>query len=128
MPTRLDEAGSGVFLHPCFAETEDENGDLTAARLAEAHVILNLIEQTRRARPEARVAILVRARSHLETLVQEIRQSAPALRFQAVEIEGLAARQHVQDLLTLQYALWHRADRVHWLALLRAPLVWPDPG
>ncbi len=122
VPTRLDEAGSGVFLHPVFAETEDENGDLkAAARLAEARVILNLIEQTRQTRPEARVAILVRARSHLETLVQEIRQSAPALRFQAVEIEGLAARQHVQDLLTLQYALWHRADRVHWLALLRAP-------
>ena len=43
------------------------------------------------------------------------------MRFQAVDIEGLDDRQHVQDLLTLFRALHHRADRVHWLALLRAP-------
>jgi ATP-dependent helicase/nuclease subunit A len=65
--------------------------------------------------------VLVRARSHLDALVAEIRRSAPELRFQAVEIEGLDGRQHVQDLLTLFRALHHRADRVHWLALLRAP-------
>jgi ATP-dependent helicase/nuclease subunit A len=65
--------------------------------------------------------VLVRARSHLEALVGEIRRSAPELRFQAVDIEGLDGRQHVQDLLTLFRALHHRADRVHWLALLRAP-------
>src|SRR5574343_372588 len=41
--------------------------------------------------------------------------------FQAVDIEGLDGRQHVQDLLTLYRALHHRADRVHWLAMLRAP-------
>lgn len=41
--------------------------------------------------------------------------------FQAVEIEELANRQIVQDLLTLTHALHQRADRVHWLALLRAP-------
>ena len=68
-----------------------------------------------------RIAVLVRARSHLDALVAEIRRSAPELRFQAVDIEGLDGRQHVQDLLTLFRALHHRADRVHWLALLRAP-------
>ncbi len=65
--------------------------------------------------------MLVRARSHLDALVAEIRRSAPDLRFQAVDIEGLDGRQHVQDLLTLFRALHHRADRVHRLALLRAP-------
>jgi ATP-dependent helicase/nuclease subunit A len=65
--------------------------------------------------------VLVRARSHLDALVAEIRRSAPDLRFQAVDIEGLDGRQHVQDLLTLFRALHHRADRMHWLALLRAP-------
>ena len=34
--------------------------------------------------------------------------------------KGLDGRQHVQDLLTCS-APHHRADRVHWLALLRAP-------
>ncbi len=77
--------------------------------------------QARREAPDERIAVLVRARSHLDALVAEIRRSAPELRFQAVDIEGLDGRQHVQDLLTLFRALHHRADRVHWLALLRAP-------
>jgi ATP-dependent exoDNAse (exonuclease V) beta subunit len=38
-----------------------------------------------------------------------------------VEIEPLAGRQAVQDLISLTRALHHRADRVHWLAILRAP-------
>src|SRR5690606_26260628 len=45
----------------------------------------------------------------------------PSLPFQAVEIDELANRQIVQDLLSLTCALHHRADRVHWLAILRAP-------
>ena len=82
---------------------------------------LEIIRQARREAPDERIAVLVRARSHLDALVAEIRRSAPDLRFQAVDIEGLDGRQHVQDLLTLFRALHHRADRVHWLALLRAP-------
>ena len=40
-----------------------------------------------------RIAVLVRARNHLDALVAEIRRSGPELRFQAVEIERLAGRQ-----------------------------------
>jgi len=53
--------------------------------------------------------------------VAEIRRKHPRLSFQAVEIEALADRQVVQDLLSLTHALHQRADRVHWLAILRAP-------
>ena len=70
---------------------------------------------------ERKVAVLVRARDHLAALVAEIRRHWPDLRFQAVEIENLAERQVVQDLLALTRALHHRADRVNWLAILRAP-------
>ncbi len=113
--TRPSRTDSGVVMHPVIAR---EDNDAVAE---EACCVLDIIRQTRRAAPDERIAVLVRARSHLDALVAEIRRSAPDLRFQAVDIEGLDGRQHVQDLLTLFRALHHRADRVHWLALLRAP-------
>lgn len=108
-------ADSAVTLHPLFA------GDENDGAVDEARCMLEIIRQTQAARPQERIAVLVRARSHLDALVAEIRRTAPGLRFQAVEIEGLDGRQAIQDLLILQQALWHRADRVNWLALLRAP-------
>lgn len=113
--TRPPRADSGVIVHPVI---ERDGSDAIAE---EARQVLGIIQQARREAPEERIAVLVRARSHLDALVGEIRRSAPELRFQAVDIEGLDGRQHVQDLLTLFRALQHRADRVHWLALLRAP-------
>jgi ATP-dependent exoDNAse (exonuclease V) beta subunit len=64
---------------------------------------------------------LVRARKHLDALVASIRRQRAELRFTAVEIESLIDRQPIQDLLALTHALHHRADRVNWLAILRAP-------
>jgi ATP-dependent exoDNAse (exonuclease V) beta subunit len=113
--TKVARTDSGVIVHPVIAnEGSDPAGD-------EARQVLRLIREARKEVPTQSVAVLVRARSHLDALVGEIRRSAPDLRFQAVDIEGLDGRQHVQDLLTLFRALHHRADRVHWLALLRAP-------
>ena len=111
--TKAAVADSGVMLHPVI-----ERGDGAAA---EARLALDLIRVARTSNPQGRIAVLVRARRHLDGLVEAIRREAPELRFQAVEIEGLAERQHIQDLLSLYRALGHRADRVHWLAILRAP-------
>jgi len=113
--TRSPRDDSGVVVYPVI----EHEGDDAAGE--EARRVLAIIREARRAAPAERIAVLVRARSHLDALVSEIRRSAPELRFQAVDIEGLDGRQHVQDLLTLFRALHHRADRVHWLALLRAP-------
>ena len=113
--TRPARADSGVVVHPVSARAGSDPARDEACR------VLDIIRQTRAAAPEETIAVLVRARSHLDALVAEIRRSSPELRFQAVDIEGLDGRQHVQDLLTLFRALHHRADRVHWLALLRAP-------
>jgi ATP-dependent exoDNAse (exonuclease V) beta subunit len=57
----------------------------------------------------------------LKELVSEIRRNHSQLKFQAVEIEHLNERQTVQDALSLVCALHHRADRTHWLNMLRAP-------
>lgn len=130
--TRADEPGAVVQVHPLLAgqwdaAADEENADGVAAesrdslREREADRIIEIIRQTWAARPTARIAVLVRARTHLHTLVSQIRRHHADLHFQAVEIEGLARRQVVQDLLALTHALHHRADRVHWLAILRAP-------
>lgn len=86
---------------------------------AEARQLIAIIDAERAAGRQ--IAVLVRAREHLAPLVAAIRKGRPDLRFQAVEIENLAARQPVQDLLALTRALHQRADRVNWLAILRAP-------
>jgi ATP-dependent helicase/nuclease subunit A len=80
-----------------------------------------IIEAEWRADPARRIAVLVRARSHLAALVAAIRRHPAGWRHTAVEIEPLLGRQAVQDLISLTRALHHRGDRLHWLAILRAP-------
>ena len=65
------------------------------------------------------VAILVRARSHLEAILPALRDAGVA--FTAVELDKLGQRQAVQDLLSLTHALLQPGDRLAWLAVLRAP-------
>jgi len=85
----------------------------------EAERVAALIELAQAADPEGSVAILVRNRSHLERIVPRLK--ARGLRFRAIEIEHLGRRQVVQDLLAVTRALSHPADRIAWLAVLRAP-------
>jgi ATP-dependent exoDNAse (exonuclease V) beta subunit len=65
------------------------------------------------------VAVLVRARSHLVQIVNALKRRQIA--FQAIEIDQLGERPVVEDLMALTFALLHAADRVSWLAVLRAP-------
>ena len=98
-----------IYIHPCF----DKNS------FAEAAQIATLIEQARNSNPAVKIAILVRARSHLTDIVAALQ--AAGLRYRAIEIESLEHRPIVQDLLALTRALLNPADRIAWLAVLRAP-------
>ncbi len=91
----------------------DDDGD------KEAGLVVDCVANIRREDPEATVAILVRARTHLDKIAPQLRRAD--VRFQAVEIERLDSSPVVQDLMSLTRALCHAADRVAWLALLRAP-------
>lgn len=125
VPGKPGTPNAGVQIHPIIhGDAEADPSDQAPRTLADAHeadLMLNLIRTARAENPEGEIAVLVRARSHLEPLIARLQSCEPRIPFQAVEIEGLAARQPVQDLVSLTRALHHAADRVHWLALLRAP-------
>lgn len=95
-----------VQVHPFLAN--DKN--------SEAQRVVELVRQSG---PGGTVAILVRARSHLAEIALALR--AQGLRYRAIEIEHLGHRPVIQDLLALTRALLHPADRIAWLAILRAP-------
>jgi ATP-dependent helicase/nuclease subunit A len=87
--------------------------------IAEARQVVSIVQRAKTAHPGGTTAILVRGRNHLVQIVEQLQKAK--LRFQAVEIERLAHRPVVQDLLALTRALSHIGDRIAWLALLRAP-------
>lgn len=116
--TRPEAAQAGVEVHPVISRA-DEPSELASQREAEA--VIRIIQAERIANPNKKIAVLVRSKKHLAPLVSRLRREHSDIAFQAVEIEALQGRQIVQDLLSLTHALHHRADRVHWLAILRAP-------
>ncbi len=65
------------------------------------------------------VAVLGRSRPQLQPFLQGLRQRG--IPFTAQDMDRLSSSSVVLDLFTLVRALANRADRVAWLALLRAP-------
>ena len=78
-----------------------------------------IIEILRSNKAVGETAILVRSRSHVVSILPALRNAGIA--YQAIEIDELKDQQHVLDLLALTRAVLHLADRVSWLACLRAP-------
>ncbi len=119
LPAAEDESSGAVPYSPSSPfESADLDGeptlDLFPDREAEARRVVELVRAAR-----GRTAVLVRNRSHLDAVVPALKGAG--IRFRAVEIEQLGEKQVVQDLYALTRALTHLADRVAWLAILRAP-------
>ena len=100
-----DHSDTSVILHPIIGRDDQK----------EAEIVLKEIQSTR----GGTTAVLVRSRRHLQKIVPVLKQAG--LRFRAVEIEELGQQASIQDLIALTRALHHFADRVAWLAILRAP-------
>ncbi len=96
-----------------------ENDAETRTIDPEAARVLSIIRQTRLDKPDARIAILIRNRGHLREIVPALK--AADIAFHAIDIDPLKDRPVVQDLYALTRALLHLADRIAWLAILRAP-------
>ncbi|HUO80870.1 MAG TPA: UvrD-helicase domain-containing protein [Steroidobacteraceae bacterium] len=91
--------------------------DATPADEAARVVAIVAREQARA--PAARIAVLGRARAQLTPVATALRGRGIA--YQGVDLVPLAERLAVRDLVALARALTHPADRIAWLALLRAP-------
>ncbi|MDP1559588.1 MAG: UvrD-helicase domain-containing protein [Nitrosomonas sp.] len=107
-------AADAVTIYPSLVHSSLKRDDV-----AEASQVVSIVQRTRLEHPGGTIAILVRGRTHLVQIVEQLQKAK--LRFQAVEIERLAHRPVVQDLLALIRALSHIGDRIAWLAVLRAP-------
>jgi ATP-dependent exoDNAse (exonuclease V) beta subunit len=99
-----------------YWQTESEE---LPAHQSEAAKIAAIIQHIKQQHPYDTIAVLVRARRHLSELLPAL--NAAAIAYQAIEIDSLAEKSAVQDLLALTRALHHLGDRISWLALLRSP-------
>jgi superfamily I DNA/RNA helicase len=102
-----------VLVHPFF------DGDYAGEGRRIADIAKVAMEEAGRDGEPGSVAILVRTRNNLLDILPCLR--AAGLPYRAVEIESLGRRPVVRDLISLTRALSHLADRVAWLAVLRAP-------
>jgi ATP-dependent exoDNAse (exonuclease V) beta subunit len=102
----LAEAGQAVGFIPFIGRND----------LEEAQQLVNKISEVEESET---IAVLVRGKNHLAEIIPQLRQQG--IPFRAVEIEILGNRSVIQDLLSLTRALLHPADRIGWLAILRAP-------
>lgn len=87
---------------------------------AEATRVVQWLRQALADPDGGEVAVLVRSRSHLRTILPRLREEG--LPVEAVAFEPLADSPAIQDLLALARALTHADDRLAWLGLLRSPL------
>lgn len=110
-----------VRFHPVWVSKDSDNTADDPVHRMELQV-LELARQglQRYGASEHPVAILVRARSHLDGMVRRLTEAGIPCR--AVDLVTLRSRQVVVDLVQLARALAHAGDRLAWLSVLRSPL------
>ncbi len=123
LPDADDAARGEVAYKPALA-TRGEPGDwaptldLVADSAEEADAVvrrtLDALEEGAR-----EVAVLVRARTHLDSILPALRRAG--IPFAAIDLESLSERLATRDLASLTRALIQPADRLAALAVLRAP-------
>ncbi len=114
---RATDADAGVAVHALPAKAQQSEANDVADRIAELQ----------QANPQARIALLAKARSHLPHILEELR--ARGIHFAGQDIDALTALPMVRDLVATAKALWHSQDSLSWGVMLRAAWVglsWAD--
>lgn len=100
-------------------KTIEIRGFIDAPDETEANYVIDIIREAQLKNPKESIAILVRSRPHLSAIIPALKKAK--IPYRAVDIDPLASRQSILDLLSLTCALLHPADRIAWLSILRAP-------
>jgi len=127
-PEEVDIANGAVPFTPavCSLENSQNKSGLAEVKIfatddetQTAFSVVEKIQSIQKENPEHTIAILVRARQHLQHILPALRRTK--INYQAIELETLSESMVVQDLFALTRALLSLADRIAWLAILRAP-------
>ncbi len=103
------DTDDNVRIYPLYDKAFDQ----------EATHVCQIITELKQQSPDDSIAVLVRSRAHLEKIIPVLKQED--IRFKAVDIERLDKQSTIQDLLSLTRAWLYPADKLAWLACLRAP-------
>jgi|TARA_B110000902_G_scaffold110534_1_gene130483 ATP-dependent helicase/nuclease subunit A len=134
-PRYTDISRGAVPFYPAVAAQDSgNNSEVTVTicandtgRLTEAQTVVKEIHYAQQVDPGGSIAVLVRGRNHLADIIPALKNADIA--WQATDIDPLAKTEVIVDLLSLTKALLNPADKLAWLALLRAPfcgLTLPD--
>ncbi len=91
------------------------------AKNAEALTVINAIKEITETSPNESIAILIRNRRHLTSIIPELDRHQ--INWESNEIDNMGEVQIVEDLLNLTRALLNPHHKLSWLGLLRAPWV-----
>jgi ATP-dependent exoDNAse (exonuclease V) beta subunit len=128
-PKKADPYDSSVTFSPSTPFHErDDNASVSVygfrahlEKEAQNEKIIEIIQQAKKTDPDGSIAILVRARSHLQPIIKALREHK--IRFVSQDVDPITNKSATSDVLLLIRALWHPYDRTAWVALLRAPFV-----
>ena len=127
MGSHAEPIAGKVPYNPSKAQAQSSGAAQLSLFETEADEILALAEQigqTLAEEPQSSTALLVRSRSHLPPLLDELRRRG--IPWQATDIDALADTPAVTDLLSLAAALADFEDRLAWQSLFRSPWVGLD--
>ncbi len=108
-PVRAQKNTNAISFYP-FADNQS---------VQEAQKVSAIIQTTIDNNPRDTIAVLVRTRSHLKHITQQLKDDNIA--FESVEINKLQNHLLTRDLFSLTKALLHLGDKLAWLSILRAP-------
>ncbi|MDP1601963.1 MAG: UvrD-helicase domain-containing protein [Legionella sp.] len=123
-PAHDDMQSGAISFHSSIANLSatDDSGVFAKfcdSKHQEAQALVELVALELQNYPNQDIAILVRSRNQLSSLIPLLR--AKNIPFQGVEIEKLSNMPHLIDIWSIIKALLMPANRLPWLALLRSP-------